>query len=49
MPEFGGWMVEAVPAMPYMSIIDPVELLSCEDKIHERREVLDEWFMQRGL
>ena len=34
MPEFGGWMVEAVPAMPYMSISDPEELLSCEDKLH---------------
>jgi len=23
MPEFGGWMVEAVPLKPYNSIIDP--------------------------
>jgi len=30
MPEFGGWMVEAVPSEPYMSIIDADILLSCE-------------------
>ena len=30
MPEFGGWMVEAVPSKPYTSIIDAEQLLSCE-------------------
>ena len=33
MPEFGGWMLEAVPNEPYQSIIDAEELLSCERKI----------------
>jgi hypothetical protein len=33
MPEFGGWMVEAVPKEPYRSIIDAEELLSCEAKL----------------
>lgn len=31
MPEFGGWMVEAVPSKPYNSIIH--DLLSCEEKL----------------
>ena len=26
MPEFGGWMVEAVPKAPYQSIVDAEEL-----------------------
>jgi hypothetical protein len=43
MPEFGGWMIEAVPSKPYDSIIDAAELLSCEAKLHSRREVLDEF------
>jgi len=33
MPEFGGWMIEAVPKDPYRSIIDAEELLSCEAKL----------------
>jgi hypothetical protein len=33
MPEFGGWMVEAVPTKPYFSISDPEILLSCADKL----------------
>jgi len=44
MPEFGGWMVEAVPSKPYNSIIDATELLSCEDKLHRRRHVLNDFF-----
>jgi hypothetical protein len=45
MPEFGGWMIEAVPLKPYDSLIDAAELLSCEQKLHARREVLDEYCM----
>ena len=37
MPEFGGWMIEAVPSKPYNSLIDAEELLSCEQKLHHRR------------
>jgi hypothetical protein len=37
MPEFGGWMIEAVPLKPYNSLIDPAELLSCEEKLLKRR------------
>ena len=49
MPEFGGWMVEAVPTKPYDSIIDPASLLSCEDKLHARREVLEDFFKANDL
>jgi len=44
MPEFGGWMVEAVPKEPYKSIIDAEELLSCEMKLYNRRIVLEKFF-----
>lgn len=49
MPEFGGWMVEAVPTKPYGSTIDAAELLSCELKLYKRRKVLDEFFNQYGV
>jgi len=49
MPEFGGWMVEAVPSKPYNSIIEASELLSCEDKLHRRRHVLNDFFQSKGL
>ena len=49
MPEFGGWMVEAVPTNPYNSLLDPSELLSCQDKLHRRRHVLTDFFRANGL
>ena len=49
MPEFGGWMIEAVPSKPYDSIIDAAQLLSCEQKLHVRREVLDEYCINQGM
>lgn len=49
MPEFGGWMVEAVPKSPYNSISDAQELLSCEEKLVNRRAVLDKFFKEHGL
>ena len=49
MPEFGGWMIEAVPSKPYDSLIDAEELLSCEHKLHHRREVLDEFCSQYDI
>ena len=49
MPEFGGWMIEAVPMKPYDSIIDAAELLSCEEKLEKRREVLDEFCKSYGI
>jgi hypothetical protein len=49
MPEFGGWMIEAVPKKPYDSIIDAAELLSSEVKLHQRREVLDEFCSKYGI
>ena len=33
LPEFGGWMCEAVPNEPYSSISDPDVLLSCHKKL----------------
>lgn len=44
MPEFGGWMIEAVPSEPYMSLVDPKILLSCEEKLLFRRKTLEEYF-----
>ena len=29
LPEFGNWMIEAVPTDPYDSYLDPAQLLSC--------------------
>ena len=49
MPEFGGWMVEAVPTEPYMSIIDADILLSCEQKLIYRRKVLESFFKPYGI
>lgn len=36
MPEFGRWMIEAVPANPYRAYSDPEVLLSCYDAISQR-------------
>lgn len=36
LPEFGDWMIEAVPTEPYNSYFDPKELVSCETKIAKR-------------
>ena len=35
-PEFGNWMVEAVPAEPYNSVEDADELLSSYKKLLKR-------------
>lgn len=35
-PEFGNWMVEAVPTDPYGCVEDLSQLLSCIDKISRR-------------
>ena len=35
-PEFGNWMVEAVPKHPYNSTEDLEDLMSCDQKVHER-------------
>jgi len=32
-PEFGNWMVEAVPAGPYSTMENAKELLSCYQKL----------------
>lgn len=49
LPEFGGWMVEAVPKAPYTSTIDADELLSCEAKLLERRKALEEFFAKYDI
>ena len=36
LPEFGNWMIEAVPTDPYNSYHDPDQLLSCKVKISAR-------------
>jgi len=36
MPEFGNWMIEAVPCKPYGSYLDPDQLLSSAKKIANR-------------
>lgn len=40
LPEFGNWMIEAVPSSPYASCSDPNQLLSCYKRISNRRKVL---------
>jgi hypothetical protein len=40
MPEFGGWMIEAVPLTPYPTLLDAEVLLSCEYKMRSRRQAL---------
>ena len=49
MPEFGCWMVEAVPTKPYNSLVEPIELLSVEDKLDHRRNTLDKFFTEYDL
>lgn len=49
MPEFGGWMIEAVPKAPYDSLIDAGELLSCEEKLHYRRFALQKFCKEKGV
>jgi hypothetical protein len=36
LPEFGNWMIEAVPSVPYKNYADPNNLLSCFEKISTR-------------
>ncbi len=36
LPEFGNWMIEAVPTDPYGTYLDPDQLLSCTVKIANR-------------
>ena len=36
LPEFGNWMIEAVPTDPYGAYSDPGQLLSCREKITGR-------------
>lgn len=36
LPEFGNWMIEAVPTDPYGAYQDPDHLLICKDKIARR-------------
>ena len=38
MPEFGQWMLEAIPANPYGPTMCPSEILSCFNKMKFRRE-----------
>lgn len=36
LPEFGNWMIEAVPSEPYKTYSDPDHLLSCTLKLKQR-------------
>ena len=49
MPEFGCWMVEAVPTKPYNTLLDAHDLLTVEDKLEHRRSTLDKFFSEYGL
>lgn len=48
LPEFGNWMIEAVPSAPYGSCADPTQLLSCLKKINNRRKVLQKILKKHG-
>ena len=43
MPEFGSWMVEAVPSKPYNSLIEAADIFSCKEKLHDRHDTLDKF------
>lgn len=43
-PEFGQWMVEAVPGVPYESIENPQTVLSVRSKLSNRRRILNPYF-----
>ena len=36
LPEYGNWMIEAVPAKPYGNYSDPEQLLCCAQKLKAR-------------
>ena len=36
LPEFGNWMIEAVPSEPYGAYSNPEQLLACAEKISNR-------------
>jgi hypothetical protein len=42
MPEFGSWMIEAVPSKPYGAYMNPEELLVCFESLKKRRESLED-------
>jgi len=48
LPEFGNWMIEAVPAAGYGSCADPTQLLSCNKKINNRRKILQKILLKHG-
>lgn len=48
LPEFGNWMIEAVPSAPYGSCADPTQLLSCHKKINNRRKILQKILKNHG-
>jgi glutamate--cysteine ligase catalytic subunit len=48
-PEFGQWMVEAVPGTPYDSIENPQVVLSVKSKLANRRRILNPYFKQNEL
>jgi hypothetical protein len=41
MPEFGSWMIEAVPSKPYGAYAKADQLLSCFETMKTRRESLE--------
>lgn len=47
LPEFGNWMIEAVPTEPYGAYSDPEQLLACAGKIKNRRQYLQKFLAKR--
>ena len=47
-PEFGNWMVEAVPSKPYGSPLKPSELLSAFELLRQRRQLISDYFTLSG-
>lgn len=48
MPEFGQWMLEAIPANPYGACSKPCELLSCYVKMTARRSELEKMMIKHA-
>jgi len=49
LPEFGNWMIEAVPEAPYGNYQDPSQLLSCYEKIIKRRGIIKDFLEMEKL
>lgn len=48
LPEFGNFMIEAVPLDPYGAYSDPDQLLKCQERIKFRRDFMTKFLKANG-